>query len=127
MNQSLQGADPRIHFQGIHIELTEALQAAIYEKFGALLRHNEHIVRIEVRLQKAQTLGHDALFNASGKITLRGPDLVAHAEGKEGYGVLEAVAAKLDRLLEKRHGLRKEKRNHPHPAEVGGELPKTLE
>ncbi|HZZ56816.1 MAG TPA: ribosome-associated translation inhibitor RaiA [Opitutaceae bacterium] len=124
MNQSLQGADPRIRFQGVHIELTESLQAAIYEKFGSLLRHNEHIVAIDVRLQKAQTLGHDALFTASGKITLRGPDLVAHAEGKEGYGVLEAVAAKLDRLLEKRHGLRKEKRNHPHPAEVGGALPK---
>jgi putative sigma-54 modulation protein len=124
MNLSRQGVDPRIRFQGIHIELTESLQAAIYEKFGALLRHNDHIVAIEVHLQKSQKIGHDALITCSARMTVRGPDLVASAEGKEGYGVLEAAAAKLDRLLEKRHGLRKNKRNHPHPAELGGALPK---
>jgi putative sigma-54 modulation protein len=124
MNLSLQGVDPRVRFQGIHVELTESLQAAIYEKFGGLLRHNDHIVAIDVHLEKTAKIGTDAPFTASGRITLRGPDLVAHAEGKEGYGVLEALASKLDRLLEKRHGLRKDKRNHPHAPELGGALPK---
>jgi len=30
-------------------------------------------------------------------------------------------------MLEKRNSLRKEKRNHPHAAEIGTELPKTLQ
>ncbi|HVW22446.1 MAG TPA: HPF/RaiA family ribosome-associated protein [Opitutaceae bacterium] len=125
MNPSLQGLDPRVHFQGIHLELTESLAAAIYEKFGALLRHEGHIVRIEVKLQKSQTLGTEHLFDATGRIELRGPDLAARAEGRDAYGVLEALAGRLYRLLEKRHGRRQERRHRLRPAEIGENLPKT--
>lgn len=124
MNESLQGIDPRIVFQGVHVELTPALQATIYGKFGALLDHSDQIVRIVVHLEKTASHGKQHVFTATGRIEIRGPDLSAREEGTDAYGVLEAVAAKLDHQLEKRHGKKKVKRNHPHTADVGGELPK---
>lgn len=98
----------------------------VYEKFGALLHHNERIIRLDVRLNKTQTIGsHESLFSATARIEVGGPDLVASDEGTDAYGLLEALAAKLDRLLTRRHGLRKDKRNHPHGAEIGEGLPKS--
>ncbi len=124
MNSSFQGVDPRIVFQAVNLENTPGIQAAVYEKFGALLKHNDHIIRIEVHLKKSQTIGTHPLFTATARLEIGGPDLVANDEGKDAYGLLEALAAKLDRLLEKRHGIRKDKRNHPHGAEIGEGLPK---
>ena len=124
MNSSFQGVDPRIVFQAVNLENTPGIQAAVYEKFGALLKHNDHIIRIEVHLKKSQTIGTHPLFTAVARLEIGGPDLVANDEGKDAYGLLEALAAKLDRLLEKRHGIRKDKRNHPHSAEIGDGLPK---
>lgn len=110
--------------KGVHVELTDALRNLIRSKFGALIRHNPYIVRIEVHLEKAQKVGTEAIFRASGRIELTGPDLAATDEGKEAYGVLEALAGKLDHLLERRHGLRKDKRNHPKQVELPADLPK---
>lgn len=124
MNSSFQGVDARIVFQTVDFENTPGLQAAVYEKFGALLKHNDHIVRIEVHLKKSQTIGNHPLFTAMARLEIGGPDLVANDEGRDAYGLLEALAAKLDRLLAKRQGIRKEKRNHPHGAEIGEGLPK---
>jgi putative sigma-54 modulation protein len=124
MNSSFQGADARIVFQAVNLENTPGIQAMVYEKFGALLKHNDHIVRIEVHLKKSQTIGHHPLFTAMARLEIGGPDLVANDEGKDAYGLLEALAAKLARLLAKRQGIRKEKRNHPHDAEIGEGLPK---
>jgi putative sigma-54 modulation protein len=125
MNSSFQGADPRIVFQAVNLENTPGIQAAVYEKFGALLHHNEHIIRVEIHLKKSQTIGTHPLFTATAKLSIGGPDLVASDESKDAYGLLEALAAKIDRLLSKRQGIRKEKRNHPHGADIGEGLPKT--
>lgn len=124
MNSSFQGADPRIVFQAVNLENTPGIQAAVYEKFGTLLKHNTHIIRVEIHLKKSQAIGTHPLFTAVARLTIRGPDLVASDESKDAYGLLEALAAKIDRLLSKRQGLRKEKRNHPHEAEIGEGLPK---
>ncbi|MGH7996660.1 MAG: HPF/RaiA family ribosome-associated protein [Opitutaceae bacterium] len=125
MNSLPEDPADRILMNGIHIELTGALQTTIRAKFGALIRHNPYIVRIQVHLEKAQKLGHEAMFRATGRMELRGPDIVAVESGKEAYGVLEALAGKLDHLLQRRHGLRKEKRNHPHEVELSAPIPKT--
>lgn len=115
----------KIVMQGIHLDLTEALQNAILEKFAVLLRHNDYIVRIHVRLAQDQTIGKANLYRATGQIEIGGPDLVASADGKDAYSVLDELVERLDQLLERRHGKRKDRRNHPQDIDIGGDIPKT--
>lgn len=117
-------ASAKITMQGIHLELTEAMRSAIQEKFSGLLRHNDRIIRINVRLHSDQKLGHQHHYTATGEIEIGGPNPVATTEGTDAYQALDALAEKLDRLLERRHGQRKEKRNHPHAVEWDSSLPK---
>jgi putative sigma-54 modulation protein len=114
----------KIIMQGIHVELTPSLQQAIYEKFDSLLRHNERIIRINVRLHRDQTMGNEHHYTATGHIEIGGPDLVAHAGGKDAYAALDELSQRLDELLESRHGRRKDKRNHPKEIELDADLPK---
>lgn len=118
--------DSRIIMQGIHVELTAAMQNAIREKFAVLLRHEERIIRINVRLHQDQTLGTEHHYTATAQIEIGGPDLVASFDGKDAYDVLDGLVAKLDRLLRQRAGRRKDKRNHPHDVELDAELPKVV-
>ena len=114
----------KLILQGIHLELTEAMQNVIHDKFAALLRHNDYIVRIHVRLHQDQTLGADYHYTATGQIEIGGPDLVASAEGKDAYEVIDQLVEKLERQLERRHGKRKDRRNHPAATELDTQLPK---
>lgn len=114
----------RIQLQGIHVEITPALHQIVVEKFSGLVRHDQHIIRVNVRLHKDQQLGDDYHYSATGVIEVRGPDLVAHAGGKDAYAALDELVDKLDQLLERRHGRKKDRRNHPHGIELPADLPK---
>lgn len=114
----------KIHMQGIHVELTAAMQNVIREKFSVLLRHNERIVRINVRLHQDQARGQQYHYTATGEIEIGGPNLVATVKGDEAYNVLDGLVDKLDELLRDRHERRKDKRNHPHEVELDAPLPK---
>ena len=117
--------ETKLILQGVHLELTEAMQQTLREKFGRLLTRNEHIVRIGVRVRLDQTLGTEHQYTVVAQIVIGGPDLIASAEGKEAYALIDEVVEKLDHLLERRHGKRKDHRNHPKDVEVGGAIPKT--
>lgn len=114
----------KLVLQAIHFDLTEAMEQVIRDKFAVLLRHNEYIVRVNVRIHQDQTMGTERHFTATGQIEIGGPDLVASAEGKEAYVVLDELVEKLDRLLSRRQGRRKDKRNHPAAPEIDVVLPK---
>ena len=114
----------KIKMTGVHLELTTAMQAIIQEKFSVLLRHNERIVRIHVRVQKDNNRGTNPQFSATGQIEISGPDIVATVKGGEAYSVLDGLVEKLDEQLRERHERRKDKRNHPHDVELAAELPK---
>ena len=114
----------KLILQGVHLDLTPAMQNIIREKFAVLLRHNERIVRINIRLNKDQARGRQNHYTATGHIEIGGPDLVAHVEGDEAYSVLDGLVDKLDQLLSDRHERRKDKRNHPHEVELDAVLPK---
>lgn len=122
-----QNLDDKIIMQGIHVQLTEALQAMIREKFGRLLRHSDEIIRINIRLHQDQTLGTEHHYTATAQIEIRGPDLVASVNGKQPYDLLDLLVEKLDHLLERRQGKRKDKRNHPHEVDLNAALPKVAE
>ena len=114
----------KIVLQGIHVELTPALQAAMRAKLAVVLRHNPFIIRITARRHCTQPVGQTRLFRASAQVGIGGPDLNASAEGPEVYDVVDELVAKLTQLIERRHGLRKDRRNHPQEIEVGAEIPK---
>jgi putative sigma-54 modulation protein len=116
--------DSKLVMQGIHIDLTESLQNTIREKFAVILRHNEFILRLNVRLHKNQTQGSDHHYRATAQVEIGGPDMVASTEGKEVYPVLDELVEKLDRLLERRHGRHKDRRNHPQEIELNSDIPK---
>ena len=115
--------ESKIIMQGIHIDLTEAMKNAILDKFSAILHHNEHIIRINVRLHMDQTMGNEHHFTGTAQAEIGGPDLVASTEGKDAYGVIDALADRLARQVRQRHGRRKDQRNHPHEVELDATLP----
>ncbi|ACB73417.1 ribosome hibernation-promoting factor, HPF/YfiA family [Opitutus terrae] len=115
---------PKIILQGIHFTLTDAMQEIMREKFSVLLRHNDYIVRINVRVHQDQTMGTEHHYTATAQIEIGGPDLVASAEGKDAYDVIDVLVEKLDRQLKTRQGRRKDKRNHPESPEIDAALPK---
>jgi len=114
----------KIIMQGVHVELTAAMQNIIREKFSVLLRHNERIVRVHVRLHQDQQRGQKYHYTATGQIEIGGPDLVATVKGDEAYSVLDGLVEKLDEQLRERHERRKDKRNHPQDVEIDADLPK---
>ena len=116
--------DTKILMQGIHFELTEAMKEAIREKFSRLFRHNEKILRINVRLQKDQKLGNESHYTATAQLEIGGPDLVASTEGKEAYDLMDDLVDILDRQLRTKHGKRIEKRRHPQKIDLEAEIPK---
>src|SRR5215217_5784281 len=114
----------KIIMQGIHIELTAAMQNVIREKFSVLLRHNERIVRVNVRLHQDQQRGKTFHYTGTGQIEIGGPDIVATVKGEDAYSVLDGLVEKLDEQLRERHERRKDKRNHPQEVEIDVDLPK---
>ncbi len=126
MNMNPDDIVSKITLQGVHVELTPAMQNIIREKFAVLLRHNEWIVRINIRLNKVQSRGKQNFFSAVGHIEIGGPDLVAHVDGTDAYQVLDGLVEKLDKLLRDRQVMRKDKRNHPQDVDIETELPKVV-
>ncbi|HTL67311.1 MAG TPA: HPF/RaiA family ribosome-associated protein [Lacunisphaera sp.] len=116
--------EDKLILQAIHFGLTAPLKQLAREKFGVLLRHNDEIVRVNVRLQQDQQTGRKHHYVATGRVEIRGPDLVASAAGPDAGGALEGLADKLDALLRDRQGRRKERRNHPRDIELNAALPK---
>src|SRR5687767_12684195 len=123
MTNNSEDLAPKIIMQGVHIELTADLQKAIREKFLVLLRHNEWIVRINVRLQQDQNRSDHHHYSATGQIEIRGPDIVATVKGDDAKTVLDGLVQKLDELLSERHERRKDKRNQPRDEALGADLP----
>lgn len=114
----------RIHLQGVHVHLTAAMQDIIRDKFSVLLRHNEWIVRIDVRLQRDQRRGQKHHYSATGHVAVRGPDIIATVKGDDAYNVLDGLVEKLDEQLRERHERRKDRRNHLHEVDFNAGFPK---
>ncbi|MEO6245957.1 MAG: ribosome-associated translation inhibitor RaiA [Opitutaceae bacterium] len=114
----------KLLLRGIHLDLTDPLRTAAAEKTARLLRHNDHILRLRIDLELDKTHGVGAQFIAKGHIEISGPDLIASVTSEDAYKSLDLLVDKLDGLLRRRHGIHKDKRNHPHGVEIDSSLPK---
>lgn len=115
---------PRIILRGVHLRLTTALRDIAEEKMSRLLRHEHHIIRVRLDLEYDRTRRPGQAFVAQGHLEIRGPDLVASVASEDLYKSIDELADKLDRMLRRRVTAAKEKRHHPHPVELGADLPK---
>lgn len=114
----------KLILRGVHLEISDALRIAAAEKTSRLHRHNDHIIRLRVDLEHDKTRGIGDQFIAKGHIEIAGPDLIASVASDDAYKSLDLLVDKLDGLLRRRHGVHKDKRNHPHPVELDTVLPK---
>ena len=115
----------KLILSGIHLDLTDALRQSVAHKTARLIRYGEHIIRLRVALEHDKTRGVGDQFIAKALIEIRGPDLVASVASDDCYKSIDLLVDKLDRLLLRRHGKEKDKRNHPHSVELTDALPKT--
>lgn len=111
--------------RGIHLDLTDALKDIAQQKATRLLRHNAYIIRLRIDIEYDKTRGQADQFIAKGLIEIGGPDLVASVATEDAYKSLDQLVDKLDGLLRRRQGIRKDKRNHPRDIELDAALPKT--
>jgi putative sigma-54 modulation protein len=115
----------QIVVQGVHIELTAAMRAAINDKFSVLLRHNERIIRVNVTLHRDQVRGTLHMFTATGRVEISGPDIVASAKADDAYAALDGLVEKLDEQLREHHERRTDRRRDPRPdVDIPMTLPK---
>lgn len=104
---------------GVHMDLTDALKETVCAKVERLLRHNPRIIRVHVELVHARSRDHSREFAAQIRLEVPGPDIVVREESEDLYKSLDLLVDKADRQLRRRHRLEKEKRNHPHPTDLG--------
>ncbi len=112
---------------GIHLDLTPSLKFYVKEKMQRLFRHDDRIVRVKVELECDRRHDHAHKFIAKAHLQVRGPDINATVSSEDCHKSIDLLVDKLDQSLRKRHGLAKDKRNHPHRIEWGDvSLPKAI-
>ena len=117
-------AADKIIVQAIHMDLTDALKAAVISKCERLFRHQERIIRIRVYLDYDKRRTGKPHFIAKGHIEIGGPDMVVTMESDDAYKAIDTMSQKLDRLLRVRASAMKKKKLRPHAIELDAELPK---
>ena len=104
---------------GVHMDLTDALKEPVCAKVDRRPRHTPRIIRVRGELVYTRCSDHSREFGAQIRLELPGPDIVVREESDDLYKSIDILVDKVDRQLRRRHRLDKEKRNHPHPTDLG--------
>lgn len=91
----------KLILRGIHLWLTEPMKHAVEAKAARLFRHESHIVRLRVDVER-DLRGRSRVFTAKGRIEIAGPDLSASVTTADAYTSINLLIDKLDRMLRKR-------------------------
>ncbi len=118
-NNTTRMNNAQILVSGVHLDLTDALKETVCAKVERLLRHNPRIIRVHVELIRSRSRDHSREFGAQIRLEVPGPDIVVREESDDLYKSIDILVDKVDRQLRRRHRLDKEKRNHPHPTDLG--------
>lgn len=115
------GHRAKLILRGIHIGLTDAVKAALETKAERLFRHERHIVRVRIDVERGLR-DRTRAFTAKGRIEVTGPDLTAAVTTNDAYTSINLLIDKLDRMLRKRTTAVRRRRTtddiraHPAPA-----------
>jgi len=111
---------------GIHLELTPSLKTYVQEKAARLFRHEERILRVRVELECDPKQAVASRFVAKGHVHINGPDMNASVASDECHKAVSLLTDKLDRMLQRRSQMYKNKRRHPHAVDIQVDLPKAI-
>jgi len=109
---------------GIHLELTPSLKTYVQEKTARLFRHEERILRVRVELECDPKQAVASRFVAKGHIHINGPDMNASVASDECHKAVSLLTDKLDRMLQRRSQMYKNKRRKTHSIDLTVDLPK---
>ena len=84
----------QLTLSGHHVEITQALNTYVEEKFARLQRHADFINKINVILS-VEKLQH----KAEATIRISGAEIFANAESEDMYAAIDSLVDKLDRQL----------------------------
>lgn len=115
---------PEVIVSGLHFQLTPSLLTFVHQKAARLYRHEERIIRVRVELDCEQKRPGYRWFVAKGHLSSYGPEMNASVSSDNCHQAIALLIDKLDRMLQRRAIFNKEKRNHPHPIDLGWDLPK---
>lgn len=109
---------------GIHLELTPSLKTYVQEKTARLFRHEERILRVRVELECDPKQAVASRFVAKGHVHINGPDMNASVASDECHKAVSLLTDKLDRMLQRRSQMYKNKRRKTHSVDLAVDLPK---
>ncbi len=84
----------QLNITGRHIEVTEALNNYIHEKFNRISRHFDQVLNIDVILE-VQKLEH----KSEASLYVSGNHIFANSSSNDMYASIDALTDKLDRQL----------------------------
>ena len=84
----------QLNISGHHVEITDALNDYISEKFGRLERHSDFINTIQVILSVEKLL-----HKAESTVRVNGAEIFANADSEDMYAAVDLLVDKLDRQL----------------------------
>lgn len=116
----MENQSPEIIVSGIHLDLTPSLKTHITDKAARLVRHEAHIVRLRVELECDSKVKKGPLFIAKAQLQLRGMTIAVSSDSEDMHKSIDLLMDRLDHALRRRHGQRKDKRNHPSATEFAG-------
>jgi putative sigma-54 modulation protein len=103
-------ASAKLIVRGIHVELTDAMKAAIVARAERLFRHEPHILMLRVDVERDHKR-RGRMFVAKGKVEIAGPDITASTASGDAYLAIGLLIDKLDRMLRKRATALRRKRH----------------
>lgn len=86
----------QINITGHHVDITQALNDFIFDKFKKLDRHYEYINNAHVILS-VEKLAQ----KAEARLTVKGGEIFAESTTEDMYSALDSLTLKLDRQLQK--------------------------
>lgn len=91
----------KLELRGIHVDLTEAMKAALVARAERLFRHEPRIIRVRIEVGSDHKRSPHR-FVAKGYVDLPGPNLAASVSCEDAYAAMSLLIDKLDRMLRKR-------------------------
>jgi len=96
----------QIHISPRNVKLTAALHGYVAEKLESLEHLADGIIGAHVAIFHDQSRANKHAFVVKVHLAVPGPDLHAEDHGHELYHAIDAVVAKLDTQLRKKHSVK---------------------
>jgi len=109
---------------GHHLELTDTIKNAVYQKVEKLFVHEERIIRLRVELSYNRLGSSKETYSAKGHIEINGNSIIVNVETEDLYKSIDELVTKLTRSLRRRSRLKKVKQKQIHPVDIPAAIPK---